>query len=90
MFSKGIQTDVDLSRVLLEDLGISTLPGSHFGLSKKAFALRLALVDFDGSRALALAEETRNEAQLAESLEDSSPELFQFPARLAEWIMQDS
>ena len=90
LFSKGIQTDVDLSRVLLEDLGISTLPGSHFGLSEKAFALRLALVDFDGSRALALAEETRNEAQLAESLEDSSPELFQFPARLAEWIMQDS
>ena len=90
LFAKGIQTDVDLSRVLLEDLGIATLPGSHFGLSETEFALRLALVDFDGTRALELAKDAQNDAQLIQSLEHASPALFQFPERLAEWITNDS
>ena len=51
----GVRSDRELAERLLEDLGVSCLPGSEFGLSEEELYLRLALVDFDGARALAAA-----------------------------------
>lgn len=53
--SRGIHTDRDLAEKLLSELGVSCLPASVFGHDPEALALRLALVDFDGARALAAA-----------------------------------
>ena len=52
---RGITNDVMLAERLIADAGIATLPGSSFGLDPTALRLRLALVDFDGRRALAAA-----------------------------------
>jgi aspartate aminotransferase len=50
--ARGIDDDVQLAERLLEEEGVATLPGSEFGVSPDALHLRLALVDFDGARAL--------------------------------------
>jgi aspartate aminotransferase len=50
--ARGITDDVSLAERLLEETGVATLPGSVFGMDPAAHYLRLALVDFDGPRAL--------------------------------------
>jgi aspartate aminotransferase len=52
---RGVHSDVDLAASLLRDVGVFALPGSHFGMPTDSLHLRLALVDFDGARALAAA-----------------------------------
>jgi len=51
--ARGIHTDLDVSERLLEECGVTTLPGRHFGMSEDSLYLRLSLVDFDGARVLA-------------------------------------
>lgn len=55
---KGVETSVDLVHRLLEDTGVAILPGSSFGRPSSELTARLAYVDFDGAKALALAEMT--------------------------------
>ena len=50
--SDNIFSDKELSNFLLQQLGVASLPGSDFGLSKEKMILRLAFVDFDGGKAL--------------------------------------
>lgn len=52
----GIADDVALAERLLSATGVAALPGSEFGVDRGALHLRLALVDFDGARALTAAE----------------------------------
>jgi len=49
---RGIHDDVALAEALLEEIGVATLPGSAFGMDSRDLYVRLALVDFDGGRAL--------------------------------------
>lgn len=51
LFSKGVNTSIQLSEQLLTCCGLATLPGNDFGLHK-GFVLRLAYVDFDGTELL--------------------------------------
>ncbi len=48
----GIEHDQALAERVIADLGVATLPGSSFGVDASQLYLRLALVDFDGARAL--------------------------------------
>lgn len=57
--NRGIGDDVTLAERVLDETGVATLPGSVFGMPSSALHLRLALVDFDGARALVAAEDGR-------------------------------
>ena len=48
LLSRGIQTDTQLCRVLLNELGIAMLPGQCFGRQPEELMTRMSIVDFDG------------------------------------------
>jgi aspartate aminotransferase len=52
---RGITDDRTLVERMMAELGVAALPGSAFGIDPSALRVRLALVDFDGARALAAA-----------------------------------
>ena len=52
LYDNGIQNSQELSNRLLEDINVSTTPGSNFLQIKEDISLRLCLVDFDGAKAL--------------------------------------
>jgi aspartate aminotransferase len=49
---RGIRTSPDLCSHILDEAGVATLPGSEFGMPPDKLFLRVALVNFDGARAL--------------------------------------
>jgi aspartate aminotransferase len=53
---RGISTSAQLAEFLLEEAGVAVLPGSDFGRDPDELTLRLALVDFDGAKAMVAAE----------------------------------
>ncbi|MGD9299518.1 MAG: aminotransferase class I/II-fold pyridoxal phosphate-dependent enzyme [Thiohalocapsa sp.] len=83
----GIHDARLLCERLLEDTGVAVLPGSDFGRSPTELSLRLAYVNFDGTRALEGAAELNAEAVadagfLAEHCADSMAGI----ERLASWL----
>ncbi len=54
---QGIRDSATFCARLLEETGVAILPGSAFGRPPEELTARMALVDFDGARALAAAEE---------------------------------
>lgn len=50
---RGIFSDAALVARMLAGLGLSSVAGSDFGMPRDSLYVRLALVDFDGARALA-------------------------------------
>jgi len=64
--TRGITSSVELCRQLLNDTGVAVLPGSVFGRPPEELTVRMAYVNFDGSRALAAAEATPPEKNLDE------------------------
>ena len=48
----GVATSEELAERLLDEAGVATLAGSHFGRDASELSLRLSFVDFDGERAL--------------------------------------
>jgi aspartate aminotransferase len=53
---RGLSSSVELSERLLHEAGVAVLPGSSFGRAPDEWTVRLALVDFDGARAMAALE----------------------------------
>jgi aspartate aminotransferase len=53
---RGVHTSDELAARLLEEAGVALLPGSAFGRETSELTLRLALVDFDGAKAMAALE----------------------------------
>lgn len=49
----GIRTSPELCSRILQEAGVAALPGSDFGVPEDKLYLRVALVNFDGARALA-------------------------------------
>ncbi len=49
---RGIRSCRELCSRLLDETGVAALPGSDFGVAEDQLFLRLALVNFDGARAL--------------------------------------
>jgi len=56
--ARGITTSTELCERILEETGVAFLPGSAFGRPHAEMTARIALVDFDGTKALAAAERT--------------------------------
>lgn len=56
LHSRGITTSAEFCNRLLEDTGIAILPGIVFGRDPEEFTARIAYVDFNGAKALALAK----------------------------------
>lgn len=52
-----IRTSSEFCRRALEETGVAFLPGSAFGRPEEELNVRIAYVDFDGSRALAASEQ---------------------------------
>jgi aspartate aminotransferase len=65
---RGIRTSPELCSRILDEAGVACLPGSDFGVSEDKLFLRVALVNFDGARALAaLANDDRVDAAFLEN-----------------------
>jgi len=84
---RGIQTGEDLCRNLLEETGVAVLPGSAFGRPPAELTMRLATVDFDGSRALAAAEQVPPHEELDDAfLALYCPKIIAASDRIRAWI----
>ena len=83
---RGIATSARLCERALEDTGAAFLPGSSFGRPDEELTARLALVDFDGARALEACYELGDGAKLdADWLETYCPCVTQAIDALADW-----
>jgi aspartate aminotransferase len=54
--SRGINSSTEMCKRLLNDTGVAILPGSAFMQSERILTARLAFVNFDGAKALAMSE----------------------------------
>lgn len=64
--ARGISTSTEMCEKILEQTGVALLPGSSFGRPEHELTTRLALVDFDGAKALS----TSGRYPLSEPLPD--------------------
>ena len=81
--ARGIDGSRMLCERLLEDTGVATLPGNCFGRRDEELSMRLAIVDFDGSAALAAAaHETVDEG----FVHRHCPRVTSAIERIAEWV----
>jgi aspartate aminotransferase len=62
--ARNIHDSATLCERLLDEAGVATLPGADFGRPPEELTLRLAYVDFDGSRALVAAQQTPIDQEL--------------------------
>ena len=84
---KGIADGAELCRQVLQETGVAMLPGSNFGRPKKELTTRIALVDFDGARALAAAEQQACDQPLADNfLPIYCERVVEAVERLCDWI----
>ena len=83
----SITSDVQLCTRLLEDTGVALLPGSHFGCLGDKLTCRLAYVDFDGSRALANAEQLPADQPLEEDfLHQNCSKILNAVGHIEHWL----
>jgi aspartate aminotransferase len=85
--ARGIYTSAELCARLLEETGVAILPGNCFGRPASELTARLAYVDFDGSRALAAAEQVPNDQLLDEAfLRRNCDKVVTAMERLCDWL----
>ena len=85
--ARGIETSSDFCRRLLEETGIAILPGSDFGLPSNELIARMAYVNFDGAKALKVAEADYSNRPLDEAfLKRCCEEAMEGIEVLLEWI----
>ena len=83
----GIHTSNDLAENLLDDTGVATLGGSHFGVPEHKFNLRLAIVNFDGGKALAAIDGLADDAILDESfLREHCSDVVRASELIVKWV----
>lgn len=84
---RGITTSEEMCERLLEETGVATLPGSHFGHTHDELTLRLAYVNFDGARALSSASAVPLTNELpSDFLENNCRSTIHAIERIAEWV----
>lgn len=84
--ARGITDSVQLCRRLLDETGVAILPGESFGRPRSELTARLAFVDFDGAKALAMSETVPLDQPLPDSvLSQCCAEVLAGTARIAEW-----
>ncbi|MEZ5070774.1 MAG: hypothetical protein R2751_07355 [Bacteroidales bacterium] len=78
---------MELCHALLRDTGIAMLPGYEFGRQPDELTARIALVDFDGARALQAASIDYLTSDLDDAfVENFAPRLHQAFVRMQEWF----
>jgi aspartate aminotransferase len=89
LHSRGVFTSTELCHCLLEETGVAVLPGSVFGRPPGELTARLAYVDFDGTEALAAAEElSSEEPKVIEFLKTYCSRPLTAVNRLCEWLSE--
>lgn len=82
---RGIETSTELCERLLEETGVATLPGSHFGRPESELTIRMAYVDFDGD--VALKQSFYTETELGELfVKDLAPNVIEGVNALCDWL----
>ena len=66
-YAMNLNTSQQLCERILEETGVALLHGSAFARSESEFSARLAYVDFDGARALAVSKTTKLNQPLEEN-----------------------
>ncbi len=83
-----IKTSQELCEKLLTQASVATLPGIAFGRPADELTLRISYVDFDGTRALAAAEQVPPHEALNENfLRQYCSHTIEGVERLCEWIL---
>lgn len=89
LVKRGIRTSTEMCEKLLEETGVAILPGSAFGRPPEELTARLALVDFDGAKALAMAEKYPDQEILPEDfLQNCCFKIVEATERLCRWMEQ--
>jgi len=89
MQAKGIHTSVEMCTTLFEETGVGILPGFDFGREPTEMTARMALVDFDGDRALRAASEEYLNKEIDQSfIETYAPRIVQAMNRLNTWFSE--
>ena len=84
--SDNIFSDKELSNLLLQKLGVASLPGSDFGLEKEKMILRLAFVDFDGGKALKYLR-YRNKLEISD-YKELFPMVYEGLLKIKNWVLE--
>ena len=84
--SDNIFSDKELSNLLLQKLGVASLPGSDFGLEKEKMILRLAFVDFDGGKALKYLR-YRNKLEISD-YKELFPMVYEGSLKIKNWVLE--
>ena len=88
--ARGINTSTEMCERILAETGVAILPGSAFGRPEHEMTTRLALVDFDGAKALANAERYPLSEPLPQEFLDSCCfKIMEGIDRLCEWVNGD-
>ena len=85
----GINTSTEMCEHILEETGVAILPGTAFGRPDHEMSTRMALVDFDGAKALAGAERYPMHEPLPENFpEDYCFKVIEATDKLCEWMVK--
>jgi aspartate aminotransferase len=86
---RDIHTASEMCERILAETGVAFLPGSEFGRPDSELSARLALVDFDGSKALMKAQEHSLDNELPKQfVTDNSSRVIQATDKLCCWLNQ--
>jgi aspartate/methionine/tyrosine aminotransferase len=86
--SNEISNSTSLCLKILNDIGFAMVAGSDFGINEKHFISRLAFVDFDGKKAMELAN---NQSSLSdEFLKKACPNIVNGINDLKDWVSKNS
>lgn len=84
---RGIQNSRSLCERLLDETGVAVLPGEDFGRPAQELSFRVALVNFDGARALSAVEQMPPEMPVGEAfLKMYCSETLEAIERISAWF----
>ena len=84
---KGISNSNELCHKLLEETGVAILPGSAFLRPPEELTARLAFVNFDGAKALAMSETIPADEKIPEDLHSTCCEgVLTAIKKIADWV----
>jgi len=87
--ARGINTSAEMCECILEDTGVAILPGTAFGRPEQELTTRMALVDFDGAKALSSSEYYPLHEPLPEKFpEDCCFKVIEATDKLCKWMVE--
>lgn len=85
--ARGIRTSNEMCKQILNETGVAILPGSEFGRPDQELTCRMALVDFDGAKALSYAKRyPLSEPLPAEFIDSCCFKIVEAIDRICDWV----